>query len=192
MINNNIIFIGDIVKLKTIKIISVIGIFLLSFLAHFVYDFFPNVLSSIFFPVNESIWEHMKILFTSIIIYGIIDYILLKKNNIYFNNFKAQLFFTAFISIPIYLIIFLPIYNLIGENLFVSISIMFIVYVIISYISYKMLLSDDFKLLNNISVYLIIIMYFIFTYLTYFPYDDYIFYDTNEKKYGINGYKEKI
>jgi len=176
-------------KLKTIKIISVIGIFLLSFLAHFAYDAFPNVLISIFFPVNESIWEHMKILFTSTILYGIIDYILLKKNNIYFNNFKAQLFFTAFISIPIYLIIFLPIYNLIGENLIVSISIMLLVYIIISFISYKMLISDDFKLLNYLSVYLIIIMYFIFTYLTYFPPHSYLFYDINEKKYGINEYK---
>lgn len=176
-------------KLKTIKIISVIGIFLLSFLSHFIYDFFPNVLLSIFFPVNESIWEHMKILFTSTILYGIVDYILLKKNNIYFNNFKAQLFFSAFISIPIYLIIFLPIYNAIGENLFVSIFIMFIVYVIISYISYKMLLSDDFGLLNKTSVYLIIIMYFIFTYLTYFPPHSYIFYDTMEQKYGLSDNK---
>lgn len=175
-------------KLKTIKIISVIGIFLLSFLAHFAYDLFPNVLLSIFFPVNESIWEHMKILSTSIILYGIIDYILLKKNYIIFNNFKAQLFFTSFIVIPIYLIIFLPIYNLIGENLFVSIFIMLIVYIIIAYISYKMLISDDFKLLNNISVYLIIIMYFIFTYLTYFPIHSYIFYDTSENKYGIDEY----
>lgn len=172
-------------KLKTIKIISVFGIFLLSFLSHFVYDLFPNVVSSIFFPVNESIWEHMKILFTTIIMYGVIDYILLRKNNIHFNNFNAQLFFTAFISIPIYLILFLPIYSIIGENVFVSISLMLIVYIIISYISYKMLLSDDFVILNNISVYLIIIMYFIFTYLTYFPIHNYIFYDVNNDSYGL-------
>jgi len=176
-------------KLKTIKIISVVGIFIISFLVHFVYELFPNVLASIFFPVNESIWEHMKMLFTSIILYGIIDYILLKKNNIDFNNFKSQLFFTAFISIPIYLIIYLPVYNLMGENLFVSIFLLFIVYIIISYISYKMLRSDDFKLFNNISVYLIIILYFIFTYLTYFPIHSYIFFDTNENKYGINDYR---
>ena len=180
---------GDAMKLKTIKIISVIGIFILSFGAHFVYDLFPNVISSIFFPVNESIWEHMKILFTSIILYGIIDYILLKKNNIRFNNFKSQLFFTTFISIPIYLIIYLPLYNLFGENLFISISLMFIVYIIIAYLSYKMLISDDFSLLNMISVYLIIVMYFIFTYLTYFPIHNYIFYDTNDEKYGIDEYE---
>lgn len=173
-------------KLRTIKIISIFGIFILSFLSHFVYDLFPNVISSIFFPVNESIWEHMKILFTSILLYGIIDYILLKKNSIKFNNFKFQLFYTAFISIILYLIIYLPIYSFVGENLFVSIFLMFIVYVIISYLSYKILLSDEFDFMNKISVYLIIIMYFIFAYLTYFPIHNYLFYDTNENKYGIN------
>jgi len=173
-------------NLKKIKIISVVGIFIISFAAHFIYNLFPNVISSIFFSVNESIWEHMKILFTSTILYGIIDYILLKKNNISFNNFKFQLFFTAFISIPIYLIIFLPIYNLIGENLFVSIFLMLIVYIITSYLSYKILLSEEFKIGNYISVYLIIIVYFIFTYLTYFPPLSYIFYDTIENKYGIS------
>jgi len=176
-------------SLKKIKIIGVISIFILSFIVHFIYDLFPNVISSIFFPVNESIWEHMKLLFTSIILYGIIDYILLKRNNYDTTNFRSQLFFTAFISIPIYLIIYLPIYNLIGENLFVSIFLMLIVYIIITYLSYKMLLSDEFKLLNKLSVYLIIIMYFIFTYLTYFPIYNYIFYDTVEKKYGINEYE---
>ena len=172
-------------KLKTIKIIAVIGTFIISFGAHFVYDLFPNVISSIFFSVNESIWEHMKLLFTSILLYGIIDYILLRKNNIKFNNFKFQLLFTAFISIPIYLIIYLPLYRLLGENLFVSISLMFIVYIFMSYLSYKILLSDNFKLLNMISVYLIIVMYFIFTYLTYFPPETYLFYDTTENQYGI-------
>ena len=95
-------------NLKTIKITSTINIFIISFLAHFTYNFLPNTLTSILFPVNESIFEHMKIIFTSIIIYGLIDYTLLKLNNIKFNNFLFQLMFTSFISIPIFLIIYLP------------------------------------------------------------------------------------
>lgn len=176
-------------KLKTIKIISVFGIFALSFSLHFLYDLFPNVLFSIFVPVNESIWEHMKILFTAIILYGIIDYILLKKNNIKFNNFRFQLFFTGFISIVIYLILYLPLYKIFGEVMFISISLMVVVYLVISYISYKLLLSDDYGKINNISVYLVIVMYFVFTYLTYFPPHNYLFYDTLENKYGISKYK---
>ena len=68
--------------LKRIKIISIIGTFLLCFLTHFIYNLFPNTLFSIFFPVNESIWEHMKMLFSTILLFGIIEYILIKKFNI--------------------------------------------------------------------------------------------------------------
>ena len=175
-------------KLKTIKIISIFGIFILSFLSHFMYKLFPNVLVSIFFPVNESIWEHMKILFTSILLYGIIDYILLKRNNIKYNNFAFGLFFSAFIAIPLYLIIYLPIRKLIGEYLIISIILLFIVYIIISYINYNIITSNDYGIINKFSVYLIIIVYFIFFYLTYYPIHNYLFYDTSEKKYGINEY----
>ena len=32
-------------------------------LLHFVYDWWPNALTAIFTPVNESVWEHLKLLF---------------------------------------------------------------------------------------------------------------------------------
>ena len=33
-------------------------------LLHFVYDWWPNALTAIFTPVNESVWEHLKLLFS--------------------------------------------------------------------------------------------------------------------------------
>ena len=66
-------------SLKASRITSIIGIFLLCFLFHSMYEWIPNTLTAIFFPVNESIWEHMKLIFTSTIVYGIIDYIILNK-----------------------------------------------------------------------------------------------------------------
>ena len=50
-------------NLKTAKILAIINIFLISFPSHFIYDFFPNTFTSILFPVNESIWEHLKLSF---------------------------------------------------------------------------------------------------------------------------------
>ena len=73
-------------NLKKIKILGVVIITILSFISHFAYDIFPNIIFSFIFPVNESIWEHMKILFTSTLIYSLIEYILLKKYNITYNN----------------------------------------------------------------------------------------------------------
>lgn len=177
-------------NLKKIKLIAVIGIFIISIISHFAYELFPNILFSFFFPINESIWEHMKILFTSTLLYGLIDYLLLKKNNIKYNNFSFQLYFTAFSSIPIYLVIYLPIYKLIGENLFISISLMILVYILEQYISYHILKEKEFKILNIISVPIIIIIYLGFIYLTYNPPHTYVFYDIINEKYGINEYKK--
>ena len=90
------------------------------------YDKFPSFITSIFAPVNESVWEHMKILFGSIILAGIIQKMFLiakkqKVNNLCFSNFIA-----ALTSIPIFLILFLPIYWGIGHNMFITLVIMFV------------------------------------------------------------------
>lgn len=172
-------------NLKKIKIIAVLGIFIISFISHYAYNKFPNLIFSFIFPVNESIWEHMKILFTSTLLYGIIDYILLKKNNIKYNNFPYQLYFTALSSIPLYLILYLPLYKLLGENIIISILLLFIVYIIEQYISYCLLKEKEIKILNIIAIPIIITIYIFFIYLTYNPPHNYIFYDTKNEKYGI-------
>lgn len=172
-------------NLKKIKTIAVFGIFALSFISHFAYSIFPNIIFSFMFPVNESIWEHMKIIFTSTLLYGIIDYILLKKYKINFNNFPFQLYFTAISSIPIYLLIYIPLYKLIGENLLISILLLLLVYIISQWISYHILKEKEIKILNNITIPIIIATYIGFIYLTYNPINNYIFYDTANNKYGI-------
>lgn len=175
-------------NLKAIKIIGFFVIFLLCFPFHFLYDWLPNSLFSIFFPVNESIWEHMKLIYTSFVFYGIFDYILLRKNKINFNNFLIQLFLIPIIAIFIYLIIFIPIYKMIGENMIVSIGLLAVVILIEQIFSYFILQYKEIKYQNIIGIIGIILVYIIFGYLTYKPIENYIFYDTVKDKYGINIY----
>ena len=126
-------------NLKKIKMISVIGIFALCFLLHFVYQWTHAGFIAIIAPVNESIWEHMKLIFTATIIWSIVDYLLINKNNIKVNNIITQIFLSAFLSIPLYLAIFLPIYHKIGENMAINITIMAIVIIITQVLSYYIL-----------------------------------------------------
>lgn len=175
-------------NLKKSRIISTILIFLLCFLSHFIYNIIPSSLTAIFFPVNESIWEHMKMIFTSIILYGIIDYIILNKFKIKYNNFFLSLFITALISIPIYLSIYLPIFYKIGENMIINIGLMLLVIIITQVIAYYILKANNYKILNYISIILIIVSYIVFGYLTYHPIKSEIFFDTKDEKYGINNY----
>jgi len=149
------------------------------------YGWFPNSIISIFFPVNESIWEHMKILYTSILFGGLVEYILLKIYKIDTCNFNLQLIISSYLSIIIYLIIYLPIFLLFGENLIVSISLMILVYGIIEIISYYIMKYKCIKWNNSLGILIIIIGYFIFIYFTYNPPHNFIFYDNLNGYYGI-------
>ena len=136
-------------------------------------------------PTNKTIFKQMKLIFTSTLIYGLIDYLLLRINNIKYNNFIFQLFFTSFISIPIFLIIYLPIRFIFGEYLILTLILLFITYVISQIISYKILETKPLPFLNIISIPLIIIIYSIFTILTLNPPKNFFFYDTLTNSYGI-------
>lgn len=169
---------------KKLKFIGTIISLIIPFLLHFIYNFFPNFITSIFSPVNESIWEHMKILFGSIVLSGIVEKIIAiykkeKINNLCFSNFAAGM-----ICIPIFLIIFLPIYNIIGENLLITIIIMFISIIISKIISYKITLKENLKL-EKITVLFVFIVYIIFTILTYYPLKNDLFIDPKTNKSGI-------
>ena len=85
-----------------ITIISLIITFLLCFPLHFLYQKIPCFITSIISPVNESIWEHMKILFTSIILIGTIEKIYTKIKKLNYNNILFYNYINAIISIPIF------------------------------------------------------------------------------------------
>ena len=175
-------------KLKKTRIISVICIFILCFIFHFVYEIMPNTLTSIFFPVNESIWEHIKLVYTSIIFYGFIDYIILKKFNIKFNNFFTSLFLSGITTILLFFIIYLPIYNIIGTKFIINILVMLFIIILSQIISYYILKMTKYKNINFISLLLIMTSFVIFAYLTYYPPKNNLFYDVKDKIYGINTY----
>ena len=177
--------------MKKIKIIATIGIFLLSFLSHYIYHLLPNTLFSILFPVNESIFEHLKIIYTSTLLYGIIDYILLKTNKIKFSNFLLQLFLTSFLGIFLYLTLYLPINNLIGEYLPLSILLLLIVYAIMQILSYFLLKAPKINISKQIIIVLIILIYIIFAVLTYHPPHTKFFLDKITNTYGINPLTKK-
>ena len=98
--------------LKKIKIINVVIFFALSFLWHFIYDLLPCFLTAIFFPVNESIWEHMKIIFGVIIFGSLISLILMNKFKIKYNNFYVEIICKAILGVIFYLVIFIPLYKI--------------------------------------------------------------------------------
>jgi len=139
------------------------------------YEFWSNTFTSIFFPINESIWEHMKIIYTSILVGNIIYYILLKLNKIKDDKFLIKLVFSLYLGVIFYLIIFIPVYLYFGENLFFSIGLMIFNYIFIEFFTSKFIKINDSNLVKFLSIVFIIFGYVVFYYLTYFPLDSFLF-----------------
>ena len=171
--------------MKKIKIIGVFVIFALSFLSHFMYEWFPNDLFSIILPVNESIWEHMKLLVTPVLIFVLIEYIIYRKKDISYNNFVLSYSISMIFGIIIYLLIYLPIHYIFGHSAIFAIGLLFITFIIIEIISYYIMQYRNIKYSNVIGLLIIGLMYIVFGYLTYNPIEIDMFYDKSKNIYGI-------
>lgn len=171
-------------SLKKIKIINVVFLFLLSFLWHFVYDWFPNNIFALFFPVNESIWEHMKIIYYCLLMGSILEFVLCKKNNIKINNFYIEAMVKSILGVIFYLIIFIPLYLWLEESMFISISLMLITYIFMEYIGYKILTGEEMNI-NILPVIIIVLGCIMFVILTFYPLHNFLFFDEVKFGYGI-------
>lgn len=181
-----------ILNLKQTRFIAIIGIFILNFIFHFAYDLLPNTLFSIFFPVNESIFEHQKLIFSSFVFYSIIDYFILKKNKLSTKNLLLATVVSALCGVGIFLIIWLPIFYKFGEKMILTFIILLIAIALTQIICYYILKSDKtIKYANTISIGIIIIIYIALAYLTYNPPKVEFFFDPINEKYGINTYRIK-
>lgn len=59
-------------KLKLATVIGIIFVLITGSLAHFVYEWSGNnALAGLFTPVNESVWEHMKLVFFPMLLYSV-------------------------------------------------------------------------------------------------------------------------
>ena len=170
-------------KLKKWKILSIFALFGLSAIIHSLYKWFPNTLTAIFFPVNESIWEHNKMILFAFFIWTFIEYFRFKDKKVIINNVISALFCAIIV-----MIIFIPVFFLIlktNDNIFVTLVIYFICLCISQYISY--ILYKDYSLddLTKSSVVLWIIIFIINAILSFYPPHLKIFYDYNKEGYGI-------
>lgn len=171
--------------MKKIKIFIIILAFLLSFPIHFIYDIFPSFFTSIIAPVSESIWEHMKIIYTSILLSSIIEYFIYKKKRYDTNNFFISIPISSILGIIFYLVIYLLIDLFIPHSFFIAIFIMLITYIFSNIISYIILNKKEIPNQKELGISLILISYIVFTHLTYYPPKSYMFIDQITKTYGI-------
>lgn len=176
-------------KNKVIILINTIAIFLGMFLFHSIYEFFPNFITASLFPVNESLYEHLKLIYVSSILIGIIIYIILLIKKIHINNYFLGLLTSTILNIGLYFLTFIPLYNRFGESLLLAMGLFLIILIITQYIFYKIITKEEKETFNFISMIIIPFLWVILVYLTLNPLHNDFFFDTKEEKYGISEYQ---
>lgn len=169
---------------KIFVIINTILIFAFAFVTHNLYEWLPGFVTTIF-PVNESLYEHMKMIFITPVIISTILYIIFYLKGKPINNYLSGLFFSSIFNIIIFYLIFLPIYNIIGENMVVTLIVYFISIAVSQWINYMIINRDNRPLINIISFVLIIVTITVLLYFTYNPLRNDFFRDSKTQTYGI-------
>ena len=177
---------NDLKKLKVWKIISIFVIVGLSALLHFIYKWFPSFFTSLLTPVNESIWEHNKIIIGSFFIWSVFEKLTLRKKQD-LNTCTAG-FISAVVCCILVMLIFSPIFFFIlktNDNTVVTLIIYFICIVLSVLLNYKLLQKpyNSEKEKKVILLWLLVIV--INALLTYYPPKLPIFYDYNNNVYGL-------
>lgn len=165
------------------KILVIIAVIIFGTLLHYLYQISKeNKLVALISAVNESVWEHLKLSFFSIIIIGIFEYLLFKNET---NNFWTSKMIASIFAMSFTIITFYTYYGIIGkDNLFLDISIFIIGIVVSEILSYKVMQSTNLNIEFYSKIILLIISLF-FGIFTFNPPRIPLFQDPVTKKYGI-------
>lgn len=170
---------------KKIIIIKTITIFLSLFLFSNGYKLLPNFLTAMIFPVNESLFEHLKMIYTTEIIISLIIYIILKIKQIKINNYYFALIISTIFNIILFYLVYLPIYNRFGEGLIYTMIIYFLTLSISQYLFYLITMKENNNLYNKLSLIIIPLIWIILVYFTFKPLQTKFFFDPIKEIYGI-------
>lgn len=167
------------------ELIGMVFIILLGSLFHFIFELSGfNVVVGAFSAVNESIWEHLKLGFSPLIIYTVIEYWKIKnKTNNYFLA-KAVAAYSIILVIPA---IFYA-YTSITYDAILAIDIgSFIVAVVVGqFLSYKLLtFKQQSRTVELLSVIALVVLAILFVVFTFYPPRLPLFQDSITGEYGI-------
>lgn len=171
-------------NLLTYEILSTIFILILGFLLHFTFEWSnKNVIIGIFSSINESTWEHLKILFFPMLLSTIMGYFYFGKEIPNYLCYKTK----GILIASIFIIIFFYVYTgIIGKSYIILDIGSFIVGVIIGeYYTYKKIISNS-KCNNIISIIILFILSLSFILFTFYPPHINLFKDPKTGDFGYN------
>lgn len=176
MINKN--------SLSKFQFISFFITVIIGVLLHFTYELSnKNYIIGIFSSINESTWEHLKLIFFPMLLSTIFGYLYLGKN---YSNYLCARTVSIIVSMFFTIVFFYTYTGILGRNIaFVDISSFFISVLIGEYVTYK-LVNSDFKCNKTISTVILFFIFILFALFTFNPPNIGLFEDPITGTYGIN------
>ena len=170
-------------KLFNFQIISTFIALILGTLLHFTYAWSGNnIFMGLFSAINESIWEHLKLVFFPMLITGIVDYFIFKND---FQNFICSKTLGIIIAMLFTVIFFYTYTGIIGTNYAVLNIATFVISIILGeYLTYILTLNN-FKCNRYVYTLILISITFAFLIFSFNPPKINLFKDPISNSYGI-------
>ncbi len=175
-------------KIRNYQIFSTIFTFILGTLLHFIFEWSgENIIVASFSAINESVWEHLKLLYFPMLLTLIIGYFYIGKNA---PNFLCSKTIGIITSMLFTIIFFYTYSGILGKNIaIVDISLFFVTTILGEYVAYK-LMNSMFKCNNKVAILVLILIGICFIIFTYSTPKIGIFRDPITEQYGLEVIKE--
>lgn len=176
-------------KIRNFQIFSTIFTFIVGTLLHFTFELSGlNPKFAIFSAINESTWEHLKLLYFPMLLSTIFG-IILFKNRI--PNFLCSKTIGILTSIIFEIIFFYTYTGILGNNItIIDISLFFVSTILGEFVAY-ILIVNKFKCNNKLALLILFFIFMLFIIFTFNPPKIGLFKDPITKIYGIHTLIEK-
>lgn len=172
-------------KILKLEIGGIIFIILLGSLLHFTFQLSgKNILVATFSAVNESVWEHLKLVVFPAVLWLLIELKFLKEKP---ENFLFAKIIGIYVT-PFLIVLFFYSYKaILGKNFLVLDILNFIISVILGqFFGYKLMFKLKVpKIYNKIAVGFLMILIFLFIIFTFYPIHIFLFQDSITQGFGI-------
>ena len=158
---------------------SILGTFL-----HFLFDLSGgNIVSALFSAVNESIWEHMKLIFYPMLVFSVAEWYKVSKTKSNFWCVKLMGVLTALLIIPV---LYYTYTGILGKSAdWFNITIFFIAAGVAYFLEFKLLENNKFcPLSRRLSIAILVTLAIVFTVFTFQPPEIPLFQDPQTGTYG--------
>ncbi len=152
------------------NLIAFLFISIFGTVGHFLYKLTgQNTIVGYFFPINESTWEHLKLIFFPTIIFSMIEYTFVKNE---IKNYASSITASVITGMFTIIILFYTYTGILGKSIdFLNIAIYYLAVIIMLVVKNKLIVNEKLKgqNLQFLSILICFAITLMFIFLTYNP-----------------------